>query len=222
MHRSTCEAGGSSDLGVRAGCAVACRMVRLACRAAPDRMTRHPGCYARLQRSFARYLPDSSAAQHRLLLAARSRHGSGGRSAPARTESPDCRGLVCRRLAVRVALLVDKLQPVAGAPTISSSLSNGTPLARRCAEFDCISKANHSEIWCGRRGLDRRWRAVARMARTVHACRVAPVCGASPNVILLVLDTLRADHLSAYGYDRETTPNIDRRRAAESCSSERS
>jgi arylsulfatase A-like enzyme len=33
---------------------------------------------------------------------------------------------------------------------------------------------------------------------------------ASPNVILICLDTLRADHVSSYGYSRETTPNIDR------------
>jgi arylsulfatase A-like enzyme len=31
-----------------------------------------------------------------------------------------------------------------------------------------------------------------------------------PNVILISIDTLRADHLSCYGYSRETTPNIDR------------
>ena len=31
----------------------------------------------------------------------------------------------------------------------------------------------------------------------------------SPNVILLVVDALRADHLSAYGYQRETSPFID-------------
>lgn len=30
-----------------------------------------------------------------------------------------------------------------------------------------------------------------------------------PNIILLVLDAVRADHLSAYGYDNQTTPNID-------------
>ncbi|WP_231190042.1 sulfatase [Haladaptatus sp. DYF46] len=29
------------------------------------------------------------------------------------------------------------------------------------------------------------------------------------NIILLSIDALRADHLSCYGYDRETTPNID-------------
>lgn len=31
----------------------------------------------------------------------------------------------------------------------------------------------------------------------------------SPNIILIVLDAVRKDHLSCYGYERETTPNID-------------
>ena len=31
-----------------------------------------------------------------------------------------------------------------------------------------------------------------------------------PNVILISLDTLRADHLGAYGYERDTSPNLDR------------
>lgn len=32
---------------------------------------------------------------------------------------------------------------------------------------------------------------------------------AGPNIILITIDTLRADHLSGYGYNRETTPFID-------------
>jgi arylsulfatase A-like enzyme len=31
----------------------------------------------------------------------------------------------------------------------------------------------------------------------------------APNVILLVVDTLRADHVHGYGYERETTPTLD-------------
>ena len=31
-----------------------------------------------------------------------------------------------------------------------------------------------------------------------------------PNVVILTIDTLRADHVSAYGYRRPTTPNLDR------------
>lgn len=34
--------------------------------------------------------------------------------------------------------------------------------------------------------------------------------GPAPNIILIVLDTLRADHLSCYGYERRTSPSIDR------------
>ena len=32
----------------------------------------------------------------------------------------------------------------------------------------------------------------------------------SPNLLLVTIDTLRADHVSAYGYERQTTPAIDR------------
>ncbi len=30
-----------------------------------------------------------------------------------------------------------------------------------------------------------------------------------PNIVLISLDTLRADHLSLYGYERQTSPNLD-------------
>lgn len=32
----------------------------------------------------------------------------------------------------------------------------------------------------------------------------------SPNIIIIMIDTLRADHLGCFGYERNTTPNIDR------------
>ncbi|MCH2173114.1 sulfatase [Myxococcota bacterium] len=35
-----------------------------------------------------------------------------------------------------------------------------------------------------------------------------------PNIVLIVIDTLRADHVGAYGYPRPTSPNIDRLAAA--------
>lgn len=37
-----------------------------------------------------------------------------------------------------------------------------------------------------------------------------PAPASSPNVLLIVMDTVRADHLSLYGYDRETAPNLTR------------
>ena len=36
------------------------------------------------------------------------------------------------------------------------------------------------------------------------------------NIVLITIDTLRADHLSCYGYERETSPNIDELQKKES------
>ena len=36
-------------------------------------------------------------------------------------------------------------------------------------------------------------------------CQPAPV----RSVLLIVVDTLRADHLGVYGYDRPTSPRLD-------------
>ena len=36
-----------------------------------------------------------------------------------------------------------------------------------------------------------------------------PPAQSAPNLLLIVLDTLRADHLSCYGYPRKTSPRID-------------
>lgn len=41
------------------------------------------------------------------------------------------------------------------------------------------------------------------------ACSEPDPLAEAPNVVLIVLDTVRADHLSCYGYDRLTTPHID-------------
>ncbi|MBL8863317.1 MAG: sulfatase [Planctomycetes bacterium] len=52
--------------------------------------------------------------------------------------------------------------------------------------------------------------------RLVIAAAAALVCGAGcapqpqrPNVLLITIDTLRADHLGCYGYQRPTSPRID-------------
>lgn len=36
----------------------------------------------------------------------------------------------------------------------------------------------------------------------------APSAAARPNIVFIVVDALRPDHMSAYGYDRPTTPNV--------------
>ncbi len=45
--------------------------------------------------------------------------------------------------------------------------------------------------------------------RAMSAAQNAPVAG-HPNVVMIVMDTTRADRLSCYGYSRPTTPNVDR------------
>jgi arylsulfatase A-like enzyme len=53
---------------------------------------------------------------------------------------------------------------------------------------------------------------VAELARTIDGAapsRYAPPENA-PDVLLVVLDTVRADHVGAYGYDRDSTPVFDR------------
>lgn len=48
--------------------------------------------------------------------------------------------------------------------------------------------------------------------KTAAAARPLPQVGGAGagNVLVVVLDTVRADHLGMYGYDRGTTPNLDR------------
>lgn len=60
-------------------------------------------------------------------------------------------------------------------------------------------------------------RPMGPMARSLVAAILLVVSGACspappgrPNVLLLMIDALRADHLGCYGYDRDTSPNIDR------------
>ncbi len=45
---------------------------------------------------------------------------------------------------------------------------------------------------------------------------MATTASGQPNILIVVIDSMRADHVSCYGYHRETTPNIDRL-AAEGC-----
>ena len=52
----------------------------------------------------------------------------------------------------------------------------------------------------------------ARSQRSVDEVGFAPVPASVPadfNVVLVTIDTLRADHVGAYGYARPTTPNLD-------------
>jgi arylsulfatase A-like enzyme len=67
------------------------------------------------------------------------------------------------------------------------------------------------ELGSCRVGSHRPWAAwTGRAARAPRvAARVAPLPSPS-NLLLITVDTLRADHLSSYGYPRRTTPTVDR------------
>ncbi len=48
--------------------------------------------------------------------------------------------------------------------------------------------------------LDERW----------ETAKLPPAAANAPNIVVVVVDTLRADHLTTYGYQRPTSPTIDR------------
>ncbi|HEX3578495.1 MAG TPA: sulfatase, partial [Thermoanaerobaculia bacterium] len=64
--------------------------------------------------------------------------------------------------------------------------------------------------------------AIASIAIALVACSIAPFASGerqpvrrepragAPNILLISIDSLRADHLHSYGYARQTSPNIDR------------
>lgn len=55
--------------------------------------------------------------------------------------------------------------------------------------------------------------SVCRSLLAAGACLLLAACnltGSRPNVVIYVVDTLRADHLSLYGYERETSPRLER------------
>ena len=49
---------------------------------------------------------------------------------------------------------------------------------------------------------------VSRVTPTVKANNNGPATPEKPNVVLITMDTVRADHLSLYGYERDTTPHL--------------
>jgi arylsulfatase A-like enzyme len=59
-----------------------------------------------------------------------------------------------------------------------------------------------------------RWPTIARILMLAGLTLGSAACDRDavpkPNVVWIVLDACRADHLSSYGYRRETSPNIDR------------
>ena len=67
------------------------------------------------------------------------------------------------------------------------------------------------ELRCGQKPSGRRLVTVAAMVAAGWACAPSGPRPAVPsNLLLITLDTLRADHVGCYGYRRPTTPALDR------------
>jgi arylsulfatase A-like enzyme len=89
---------------------------------------------------------------------------------------------------------------VRGGQWLGPRLAWHLPMVRRLALAGCIGVP----LLAGGILL-RQWRAEARAAAALP-----PAAPGSPNVLLLVLDTVRAMSLSVYGYQRATTPVLER------------
>ncbi len=59
--------------------------------------------------------------------------------------------------------------------------------------------------WAGSESRPPRIHTVAKKGNSLEGLRKAQ----TPNVILIVMDTVRADHMSLFGYTRRTSPNLD-------------
>ncbi|MEM7205078.1 MAG: sulfatase [Planctomycetota bacterium] len=114
-----------------------------------------------------------------------------------------------RETAVGAAARFEVLARTAGGdrPLWSRDLEAGTPQWRwHEAQVD-LAELSGREL-----SLVFRTEALAGQPHPVwgHPVVLADVTGAAPrNVILIAVDTLRADRLSCYGYERPTTPHVD-------------
>ena len=67
-----------------------------------------------------------------------------------------------------------------------------------------VHQEMHTVARAPQRALSAWWVALCWLA-----CAACSQSAAQPDVILIVVDTLRADHMSLYGYPRATTPRLD-------------
>src|SRR5208283_3972319 len=94
-------------------------------------------------------------------------------------------------------------------------IGNPRPATRRTGAAVAGSTRNNiagaGKVVCATRGKIVTYQAVKRLASTTLLLLLFAAAGqAQPtSVILISADTLRADHLSAYGYTRVHTPNMD-------------
>ncbi len=114
-------------------------------------------------------------------------------------------------------LNMDTAQQLGGKVQLAAALVAGTLIVLAAASL-------FTGRWLRPRISERRWGAAtvavlaalaltSAMLASRHTVQAAPLnstgsAAGKPNVVLIVMDTVRADHMSVYGYERETTPNL--------------
>ena len=101
------------------------------------------------------------------------------------------------RLRVTLALDVDVRELI--------GVQRGLVLLLHVLHAQCREEA--AELVVGRAAVGPT--AFSQVLRAPESSSALPPASA-PNVVLIVLDTVRADHLEIYGYERKTMPNIAR------------
>jgi arylsulfatase A-like enzyme len=119
--------------------------------------------------------------------------------------------VLCALALAAVTLTIRGLHPLAGAILACGLAARGAPwLEARSASFSRLRKltfpvlAGFTVIGSG---------LAYRQVSSAEARAIAslpPATPGAPNVLLLVLDTVRAQQLSLYGYSRDTSPNLAR------------
>ncbi len=123
------------------------------------------------------------------------RGDAAGLSAGGSVCSPASRRLApCWLLAVALAACASEPTPAAAPAPGEDALVDWAPVPEALAASDAAL-------------MERELAAVAKAA----SARPIPLVEGRPalDILVVVLDTVRADHLGIYGYDRETTPRLD-------------
>ncbi len=113
--------------------------------------------------------------------------------------------LSCRWLHVLACLVIAFLLAL----RLTLRIEAGFPAFRRLVLWTLPALAGLAAVEIGW-AFDGRLPDVRQEAAFPLAVATAGQAAPGPNVLLVVLDTVRADHLSLHGYDRETSPNLSR------------
>jgi len=103
--------------------------------------------------------------------------------------------------------------PLAGSPTVVTSVGLLGEVGVLVACLVVLRKRQEAVTWAVRRWGWVALIVIAIIGGVFGARRWfshSPATNRGPNVIVLVLDSIRPDHVSGFGYPRNTTPNLDR------------